>query len=354
MISVDPAEDEIRVLVADDSAVVRTLLSNMLLSHPRMRVCGTAKNGEEAYEKAKLLRPDVITLDVEMPLLNGIEALKRIMRDSPCPVIMVSRMTREGAEVTVEALALGAFDYLLKQDIKGPNDIQRLRESLIEKVEAAAGSPLAARPARSPAFSMSLCAPARIVPRIAVIGTSTGGPRALQEILPRLPGTLPIPVLVVQHMPPGFTAPLAKRLDSLSKIKVCEAGEREHLKPGNVYIAPAGRQMTLFGSDPNVWITLSDAPNDTMHKPSVDVTMCSVAETFGRHVLGLILTGMGNDGAKGMQAIKHAGGITIGQDEASCAVYGMPRCCAESGLLQQVIPLAEVPDAIVEALAYKF
>jgi two-component system, chemotaxis family, protein-glutamate methylesterase/glutaminase len=146
---------------------------------------------------------------------------------------------------------------------------------------------------------------------------------------------------------------LAKRLDSLSKVKVCEAGEHENLKPGNVYIAPAGRQMTLFGSDPNVWIALSDNPDDTMHKPSVDVTMCSVAHIFGRHVLGLILTGMGNDGIKGMQAIKHAGGITIGQDEASCAVYGMPRCCAENGLLQQVVSLDEVPDAIVDALSYE-
>lgn len=359
MIASDVISAEIRVLVVDDSAVVRTVLSNMLQSDPRIRVCGTARNGEEAIDKAKLLQPDVITLDVEMPVLDGIGALKRIMSERPCPVIMVSRMTHEGAEVTVDALSSGAFDYLPKEDLQNKDDAQRLQQSLVEKIEAAANSCFALRRVHEPAPSIPLREGTRVgastsvVPKIAVIGTSTGGPRALQQILPELPQSLPIPVVVVQHMPPGFTAPLAKRLNTLSKVNICEAKDGDQLKPGTVYIAPAGQHTMLFGSHPKVWFSLSDMPNDTMHKPSVDVTMRSIAEVFGRNVLGIILTGMGNDGAQGMQAIQDAGGITIGQDQATSAVYGMPRCCAETGVLQRVVPLAEVPNLIIEAVRYK-
>jgi two-component system, chemotaxis family, protein-glutamate methylesterase/glutaminase len=338
---------------ADDSAVMRVALSNMLQSSPLVRVCGTAKDGFETVEKTKLLRPDVVTLDVDMPRMDGIEALKRIMGECPCPVIMVSRFTREGAEVTVEALTAGAFDYLPKEDLQNNEDLARLQRNLLEKVEAAAHSSLAGNGGLlfSPPPILALREKAQVIPKIAVIGTSTGGPRALQEIIPELPEKLPIPVVIVQHMPRGFTAPLAKRLDSISKMNVCEASESQ-LEAGTVYIAPAGRHMTLYGSAPNTWISLSDEPADTMHKPSVDVTMCSVAQVFGRHALGVILTGMESDGAKGVQAIHSAGGITLGQNEATCAVYGMPRSCAESGVLQRVVPLGQVPKIIAEAVHF--
>lgn len=357
MSRVEEPPTEIRVLVADDSAVMRTGLSRILESSPIIRVCGTAKNGLETIEKIKLLRPDVVTLDVNMPMLDGIEALKQIMGECPCPVIMVSCLTQQGAEVTVEALAAGAFDYVSKDDLQNEASLGDLRNSLLEKVEEAAYSGLSQKAHASRAYERSPIAIVpekfQVVPKVAVIGTSTGGPKALQEVIPQLPADLPIPLLVVQHMPPGFTGPLAKRLDGLSSVSVCEASHGQQIRPGIVYVAPAGQHTTLFGAGCTVWISLSNSPNDTTHKPSVDVTMCSVAEVFGRGVMGIILTGMGSDGVKGMTAIRKSGGITVGQDEASCAVYGMPRRCAETGVLQRVVPLGDVSQVILEALRYR-
>ena len=375
----------IRVLIADDSAMMRNELTRMLDSSPLMRVCGTARDGPEVVEKTKLLQPDVITLDVKMPLLNGVEALKRIMRECPCPVIMFSSSSRKGAEVTLEALSAGAFDYLPK--IRPGVNALKLQEDLIEKVEAASHSWLARKrapvhPPPIPASGFPVSEPVnpqlglqqtpRPVPRIIVLGTSTGGPQALQGLLPELPGDLPVAMIVVQHMPPGFTAPLAERLDGLSRVKVCEARHGQAVVPGTVYIAPAGHHTTLLrnsearSSDTRnseakgsrakdshqVLICLSDAPLNTAHKPSVDVTMLSVAEVFGNHTLGIILTGMGTDGLQGMTAIHEAGGITMGQDEASSVVYGMPRCCAEHGILEQVVPLSEMPRHILQTIHY--
>jgi two-component system chemotaxis response regulator CheB len=396
----------IRVLIADDSAVMRTELTRMLDSSPQMRVCGSARDGEEVVAKAKLLLPDVITLDVEMPLLNGVEALKRIMRECPCPVIMFSSATRLGTEVTLEALSAGAFDYLPKISSHRAGNAQKLQQDLIEKIEAASHSWLARKrlplPVPHPATFHArlrhhgLQANPRPIPRIIVLGTSTGGPQALQGLLPELPRDLPVAMIVVQHMPPGFTEPFAKRLDGLSRVKVCEARHGQAVVPGTVYIAPAGHQTTLFrnpttrnsatrnpairnfatGNRPmanagvanaarishathpqsnhahQVSICLSDTPSDTAHKPSVDVTMLSVAEVFGSLTLGIILTGMGTDGLQGMTAIRDTGGLTIGQDEASSVVYGMPRCCAEHGILQEVVPLSEVSRHILEAVHY--
>lgn len=353
--NVNEAAHEIRVLVADDSAVMRTAISRMLQSSPRVRVCGTAKNGVETVERAKQLKPDVVTLDVEMPLLNGMEALKRIMSECPCPVIMVSRMTCEGAEITVEALSAGAFDYIPKEDVQSPADLARLQRDLLEKVEAAALSPQATNVGTLHVLPpiLALRDKALVVPKVVVIGTSTGGPKALQNIVPVLPADLAVPVIIVQHMPPGFTGPLARRLNGVSKIKVQEAQQGEQVAPGTVYIAPAGRHTTVCSSTSNIRFTLSDSPNDTLHKPSVDVTMSSVAEVYGRNVLGVILTGMGADGVKGMKLIQEKGGITVGQDASSCAVYGMPRSCAESGVLQRVVPLAHIVDVMLETVRYR-
>jgi two-component system chemotaxis response regulator CheB len=310
----------------------------------------------ETVEKTKLLRPDVVTLDVKMPVMDGIQTLRRIMGECPCPVIMVSCVTHEGAEVTVEALSAGAFDYVPKEDLQSEADLMRLRQNLLEKVEAAAHSTLVNKQISVPAvvaFAPGLREKWQAIPKIAVIGTSTGGPKALQDIVPEFPADLPIPVIVVQHMPRGFTAPWAKRLSGMARVQVSEAGQGEMIEPGRVYIAPAGQHTTVFGSASRVCFCLSDTPNDTAHKPSVDVTMSSVVAVFGHNVLGVILTGMGSDGLKGMRAIQNAGGITVGQDEATCAVYGMPRTCAESGVLQKVVPLADIPKVVLDAVRYR-
>ena len=350
---------QVRVLIADDSTVMRTALVRMLESSPLIRVCGTARNGLEAVEKNKLLQPDVITMDVNMPVLDGIQALKQIMRENPCPVVMLSSLTLEGAQATLEALEAGAFDYLPKENLSHDSAALQLRYELVEKIETAARSPLAL--GKKPFHPFALpgiesAAPARhhFTPRIVVLGTSTGGPKALQDILPLLPGDLPVGMLIVQHMPPGFTAAFAKRLDELCKLNVREARHGELVEPGTVYIAPAGQHTTVFNNRlQQAQILLSDAPTDTMHKPSVDVTMLSVCSVFGERTLGLILTGMGCDGLEGMTAIRDAGGMTIGQDEATCAVYGMPRACADRGVLQKVVALDQVPAQILSALNYR-
>jgi two-component system, chemotaxis family, protein-glutamate methylesterase/glutaminase len=359
-LSLVPANSpRIRVLIADDSAVMRAALSRVVESSTALQVCGTARNGLETLEKVRQLRPDVVTLDVEMPVLNGLEVLKRIMKDFPRPVIMVSSLTREGAEVTLEALSVGAFDYLPKSDSGDPLDPQKLKRDLIEKIEAAANSPLARSHAGTlmPALLVREQAPideSQAIPEIIALGTSTGGPKALQELLPQLPADVPVGMIVVQHMPPGFTAPFARRLNSLSKLKVCEAIQGDVIEPGSVYIAPAGQHATLSRRPGRrATICLSNEPCGTLHRPSVDVTMLSIAETFGRSALGIIMTGMGSDGLQGMTAIRDAGGITIGQDEATSAVYGMPRCCAENGVLRKVVPLPQLSRYILQALRYR-
>ena len=349
----------VRVLVADDSAFMRTALTRMIESDPSLRVIGTAQTGLETLEKVLALQPDVVTLDVEMPGLNGIEALKRIMTECPRPVIMVSSLTQEGAETTLEALAIGAFDCVPKQLSYVSLDIVKIRDDLIAKVRAAAEvgrrRPVAkVTRAVTPAFAAQIASPARVAPSIIALGTSTGGPKALQEILPLLPADLPVGVLIVQHMPPGFTAPFARRLDGLCKVSVREAADQDGIEPGVVYIAPAGKHMTVQRyTASKVVIRISPTPENTLHRPSVDVMMASVAEVFRGLSMGVIMTGMGADGVLGMEAIKRAGGLTVGQDEASCTVYGMPRSCAEAGVLQRVVTLMKIPETMMQATHYK-
>lgn len=348
----------IRVLVADDSAFMRTAITRMIESDSALRVSGTAQTGHEALEKIAALKPDVVTLDVEMPGLNGIETLKRIMKDRPLPVIMVSSLTQEGAETTLEALSLGAFDYVPKQQSFVSLDIVKIRDDLIGKIKAAAESGQRWR-ARAPGPAAS--APALHLPTtehvpasVVALGTSTGGPKALQEILPMLPNDLGVGVLIVQHMPKGFTGPFARRLDGLCKVTVREAVHEETVDPGVVYIAPAGKHMTVQRRTPSkVAIQLSALPDNLLHIPSVDVMMLSVAKVYQANCLGVIMTGMGADGLQGMQAIARQGGTTLGQDEASCTVYGMPRSCAESGVLQRVVPLQQIPEQILMATRYR-
>jgi two-component system chemotaxis response regulator CheB len=346
----------IRVLVADDSAFMRTAITRMIESDSGLRVSASAQTGTEALQKVIALQPDVVTLDVEMPGMNGLETLRRIMQQSPRPVIMVSSLTQEGADTTLEALSIGAFDYVPKQQSFVSLDVVKIKDELVAKIKAAAEY-ARRRPAKktpAPAVSPRPSHPGaglRIPPAVIALGTSTGGPKALQEILPMLPPDLPVGVLIVQHMPPGFTGPFARRLDNLCQISVREATQDAPIHPGVVYIAPAGQHMTVARKTASKCaIHLSHSPEGTLHTPSVDVMMFSVAEVYQSLAMGIIMTGMGADGVRGMQAIASHGGFTLGQNEASCTVYGMPRSCAEiPGLLKRVVPLHQIPAEILQA-----
>lgn len=350
----------IRVLVVDDSAFMRTVLSRMIASESDFEVIATACCGSNALEKIASLDPDVVTLDIEMPGLDGLQTLRHIMNQFPRPVIMVSALTEKGAEQTFDALAAGAFDYIPKHLSPNSLDIEHIRQDLLVKIRAAAQlrksqqiNVLSRKPPRPSCLPTSDEVSA-IAPTIVALGTSTGGPKALQEILPLFPRDLPVPVLIVQHLPPGFTAAFAQRLNALCSVSVHEATQSEPIQPGVVYIAPAGMHMTVVRpSDSRAIIWLDTHPADCQHVPSVDVLMKSVAAAFRNGALGVIMTGMGSDGAEGMKAIHCLGGLTIGQDEASCAVYSMPRACAELGVLSRVVPLLEIPEQVLQATHYR-
>ncbi len=355
--SEDSAErSKVQVLVVDDSAFMRAALSRMIASESGFEVVGTASCGEDALRKIPALDPDVVTLDVQMPGLDGLATLRRIMHRFPRPVIMVSAATEKDAETTFNALSAGAFDYVPKQLSATSLEIAHIREDLLAKIRAAAHSKRS-RPAaglqRKPPASASLEASATnfATPAVVAIGTSTGGPQALEQILPCLTADLPVPVLIVQHMPAGFTSSFAQRLSSICAIAVREARQREVIRAGVAYICPSGLHMRVqqqLGSA-NVLIDLSASPIDSKHIPSVDILMESVAEVYGDRAMGVIMTGMGSDGSAGMKAIYQEGGLTIGQDEATCAVYGMPRACAEQRVLNRVVPLSEIPLQIMQA-----
>jgi two-component system chemotaxis response regulator CheB len=358
--SSQPGSPQIRVLVVDDSAFMRTALQRMIAVDPDLHVVGAAASGAEALQSIVTLDPDVITLDVEMPGLDGVETLRRIMAQFPRPVIMVSSVTLENAETTLNALAAGAFDCVPKQLSPASLDILHIREGLIAKIKAAAESrrskdhlDLLRKPPRAEVPLRTQAVPTS-TPAIVALGISTGGPKALQEILPHLPVDLPVPILIVQHMPAGFTAPFAERLNTLCAITICEATHGEVVRPGVVYIAPAGWHMTVDRpTDCRTLIHLSNKSENQVHVPSADVLMNSVASAFHSQAMGVIMTGMGSDGAQGMDAIHRAGGFTLGQDEASCAVYGMPRVCAEMGILDKVVPADQIPHEILQATRYR-
>lgn len=348
-----------RVLIVDDSAFMRMALSRIVTSDPDLQVVGTATSGNDALEKIAPLDPDVITLDVQMPGLDGLATLRRIMAQSPRPVIMVSSVTVEDADATFDALAAGAFDYVPKQLSSTSLDILHIREGLLAKLKAAAESrhsrirsDVPKKPPRTaelPARDIVLSSPA-----IVALGVSTGGPKALEKILPLLPSDLSVPILVVQHMPVGFTGPFAQRLNNLCAISIREASHGEVLQPGVVYLAPAGYHMTVERTSASrILICLSNKPDNQQHVPSIDVMMRSIASAFHSEAMGVIMTGMGSDGAQGMRAIHRHGGFTVGQDEASCAVYGMPRVCAEMGILNRIVPLSRLPHEILQATRYR-
>lgn len=343
---------QIQVLVVDDSAYMRKVVSNMLQSDEGISVVDTARDGLDALEKIKKWKPDVVTLDVEMPRMDGLTALQRIMVECPVPVVMLSSLTQEGSQTTIKALTLGAVDFVPKPSGAISLDIQKVKEDLIRKIKVCARATLKnAKTLHVPVptvkekiAALNQIGLGRPPSKVVVIGSSTGGPNALQQVVPRLPADLPAAVLIVQHMPPGFTKSLAERLDDISRIKVKEASQGDSLLTGHALVAPGGYHLHLIS---NAVVGLNkDAPVHSV-RPAVDVTMESVVKHYGSRVVGVILTGMGYDGSGGATAIKKAGGKTIAQNEETCVVYGMPRVVAEMGKADKVLPITEISDEIV-------
>lgn len=346
----------VRVLIVDDSAFMRLALKRIIDSEPAFQVVGAASSGEDALSKIPALNPDVITLDVQMPGMDGLETLRHIIDEFPRPVIMVSAVTDKDAEITLRALSIGAFDCVPKQLSDSSLEIAHIREDLVAKIRAAAQSrhpgakaSIARKPPQPAKVSRRLAPSAN--PAIVAVAGSTGGPRALEQILPRFPADFPLPILIVQHMPLGFSTSFARRLDSLCTIEVHEASHNEVVRPAVAYIAPSGVHMRvqLRTESRQVFIVLDSNRRNAPHVPSADLLFESVALAYGNHSLGVILTGMGSDGAQGMAAIYRAGGTTIGQNQATCTVYGMPRACAELGVVTRLVPLLEIPRQILQA-----
>ncbi|HEV8177273.1 MAG TPA: chemotaxis-specific protein-glutamate methyltransferase CheB [Gemmatimonadales bacterium] len=330
-----------RVFVVDDSAFIRKALARVLQAEPGLSLVGQAASGEEAVEKIPEANPDLVTLDVAMPGMGGQEALRALLRWKPAlKVVMLSAYTKEGAEATIEALAGGAVDFIDKTSFN-LLDLDTLHRQVIEKLRiwGPKDSQVAARVAMGAAAVDQAANLAAARCELCVIGASTGGPRALQAILERLSATFPMPVAIVQHMPAGFTQPFAERLDRLSQLKVSEAVDGDRLRPGRVVVGPAGRHLRIT---PGLSVSLGDEIANGKHVPSVDVTMQSAAQARPGRVLGILLTGMGQDGAEGMAAIRVSGGLTIGESEASCVVYGMSRAAEMRGAVDCLLPLPEI------------
>lgn len=364
---------KIRVLVTDDSAFMRKVISDILASDSEIEVIDRAKNGLECIEKCKALSPDVLTLDIEMPIMNGLDALEKLMQDAPLPVVMLSSLTREGADATIQALELGAFDFVTKPSGPISLDIHKVGDRLIERVKAAASARgricrTESRSAVKPVISsLPVIPPApRPAPpiaatytrtlgsaksRLVVLGTSTGGPKALQTVLTQLPAKFPAPIAIVQHMPAGFTKSLAQRLDSLSQIKVTEVTEGEILEPGTAYIAPGGHHFEVHQVNGRLVAHLHQQEPRGGHRPSVDVLFESVSRLTNVDKWAIIMTGMGNDGTKGLKMMKEVGPVaSVIEDESSCVVFGMPRAAIQAGLADHIAPLEKIPEVLCKLL----
>ena len=373
----------IRVVVVDDSAFVRTTMVTVLERDHDIKVVATARNGEDALECIRKYDPDVVTLDIEMPRMDGLTALKHIMAEMPRPVLMVSSLTVDGADATLRALDLGAADFIEKQ--RSPDE--EYGKLIINKVHAVAGSSLErirrrakmqrtflthkslasvqagtasqaahAAPARSaspsayPALASAACVPlppGRPVRDLVVIGVSTGGPPAVQRILSQLPANLPACILIAQHMPATFTGPFAKRLDNTSPLSVKEASPVERLRPGCVYVCPGGKHLKVKSMTEAI---VTPEPTEALYRPSANVLMESAGRMLGRKTLGVMLTGMGNDGLEGAKVLRKEGGRLLAQSEASCVVYGMPKAVVDAGIVDEVVDIEHMAQAIVANL----
>ncbi len=370
----------VKVLVVDDSGFFRRRVSEILSADPNIQVIGTATNGREAIEQAQALKPDVITMDYEMPMMDGITAVRNIMQRCPTPVLMFSSLTHEGARVTLDALEAGAVDFLPKNFEDISRNPERVKQLLCEKIHtiarsnrrslnpppaapvapAAGLSKPATRPtptstpvsrpavAPTPAPATSSAAPKRKPYKLVAIGTSTGGPVALQRVLTQLPATFPAPIVLIQHMPAAFTKAFAERLDKLCRISVKEAEDGDVLRPGLALLAPGGKQMMI---DARGVVKILPGDERLNYKPCVDITFGSVAKSYGDKVLAVVLTGMGADGREGARLLKQGGSQVWAQDEASCVIYGMPMAIVKANLADAIYPLDDIGRHLAEACA---
>jgi two-component system, chemotaxis family, protein-glutamate methylesterase/glutaminase len=341
----------IRVLVVDDSALMRRIISRMLGKDQFIQVVGTAENGEEAIEKIEALKPDVVTMDVEMPRMNGLEALKHIMSRTPLPVIMLSAVTKEGAGITLDALNLGACDFVPKDLAGGVLNISRIEGELIRKVKAVAKRRMGSFLLRQGSGKQPLAfvAAGRTQRAIVAMGASTGGPPALQHILTSLPKDFPVPIAIAQHMPKTFTQSFAERLNAMTQIVVKEAENKERLTAGVALLAPGDMHMSVRRRGPDVIVELVEDQN-YVYRPSVDLLLSGIANIYESKTIAVILTGMGTDGLNGVRDVRARNGYVIAQDEETSAVYGMPKAVAEAQLANAVVPLQKVVEEIIRVL----
>lgn len=348
------------MIVVDDSALVRSLLSEIINRQRDMECIGTANDPLMAREMIRELNPDVITLDVEMPRMDGIDFLGRLMRLRPTPVVMISTLTERGAEVTMKALELGAVDFVAKLRVGLASGLNELASQIVEKIRVAAVAQVRRAPAREAASGAGAAGAAAAAPASALlgrlsteklicIGASTGGTEAIKEVLVHMPADSPA-IVITQHMPPGFTTSFAARLNGLCQITVKEAANGERILPGHAYIAPGGTQFRVARSGANYVAVVDDGPAVNRHKPSVEVLFKSAAAVVGRNAFGIMLTGMGNDGAAAMREMKDAGSYNYVQDEASCIVFGMPREAIAHGAADEVLPLGQIAPALIARL----
>lgn len=343
----------IQVLIVDDSALVRSMLRDIISGDPDMEVIGTASNGVEAIRAVNKLNPDVVTMDIHMPDMDGLAALEYIMSKHPMPVVMLSALAKKGANATIKALELGAVDFVTKPS-HFPSAVQEIREEVIFKVKTAAQArkSILRDPGRKKE-RRRLTARKRAKPeeRLVIIGASAGGPKALAEIMPRFPADIPAAMIIVQHMPSVFTGSFAERLNNNCGLKVKEAEENDSLIPGRVLVAPGGRDMIVdTGGEGSGMVHLINSQNKVGASPRIDSTMITAAESYGKGSIGVILTGMGSDGALGIEKIKKGKGSTVAQDEETCLVYGMPRVAVEGGYIDWVVPLDRIPEKVLELL----
>ncbi len=353
----------VKVLIVDDSLFMRKALQHILDTDKDIEVIGMASNGKDALEKLKTLDPDVITLDVEMPRMDGLTALKEIMKVKPTPTIMISSLTEEGAETTLKAMEAGALDFMPKsqstEEMFAPDLTRKVkllarRKALLQlrfgAKKTPAKSSLATAGAGAMAARSGTFTPCKGARDLIAIGVSTGGPPAVQKLLSALPENFPAAILIAQHMPAAFTGPFAKRLDSTSKITVTEAVSGERPKSGHAYICPGGRHMRLRMKGPLPEILITDEPREALYKPAATELMHSVAECMPRRAIGLILTGMGSDGLEGIRALKQKGGYIMAQNEASCVVYGMPKAIVDANLSDHTLDIDNIADALIKAV----
>lgn len=352
---------KIKVLVVDDSAFMRKVITDFLSEHSQIEVVGTARNGKDALEKIQSLEPDVVTMDVEMPIMNGIEALKQIMEDHPLPVVMLSSTTKEGAENTILAMHYGAVDFVTKPSGNISLDLYKVKEQIIDKVILASRANLRGMKKREmiQTIASSQQRPSSKTEvrslskdhknKIVCIGTSTGGPRALQQVLTQLPKHIAAPIVIVQHMPKGFTKSLAQRLDSLCAISVKEVEHQEELKQGVAYIAPGGAHFTVVSSGKSLIAHLDYSPPRNGHRPSVDVLFESVSMLSDYEKIVVIMTGMGSDGTVGLKQLKEKGDTkAIAESEDTAVVFGMPKSAIATNLVDDVVPLEGIAEAIMK------